>query len=66
MYNSPVPICSICNLPVPLSIAKTDEDGRAIHENCYLVKIGVAKPAISYPKPFSVDLVNTRAPKHQN
>ena len=62
----PVPICSICNLPVPLSNAKTDEDGRAVHENCYLIKIGVAKPAISYPKPSSVNRVNAGAPKHQN
>jgi hypothetical protein len=49
MYNNELfslraPICSICNAPVLLDSAKTDEDGAAIHEACYLVKIGVRKP----------------------
>ena len=48
MYNNSVislqsPICTICNLPVPLNDAKTDEDGNAVHENCYLIKLGVSQ-----------------------
>ena len=34
-----LPICSACQEPVPLETAKTDEDGHAIHENCYWGKI---------------------------
>jgi hypothetical protein len=61
MYNNSVislqsPICSICNLPVPLNDAKTDEDGNAVHENCYLVKLGVGK-AVSSNARVSGDLL---------
>jgi hypothetical protein len=71
MYDNPlaarrVPICSICNLPVPLNNAKTDEDGSAIHENCYLIKLGVAKPVTSHPKVSDVEFVKTGARKQQN
>lgn len=64
MYDNPLaarrtPFCSICNLPVPLNSAKTDEDGNAVHEDCYLIKLGVAKPVTSYPQVSSVDLVKT-------
>lgn len=31
-----VPFCPICDKPVPLESAKTDEDGKAIHEDCYV------------------------------
>jgi hypothetical protein len=30
-----LPKCSICNEPVDLKIAKTDEDGKSVHEECY-------------------------------
>jgi hypothetical protein len=33
--------CSICELPVSLETAKTDEYGRAIHEECYASKMGL-------------------------
>ena len=33
------PVCPICQTPVPLEIAKTDEDGVAIHEQCYILKV---------------------------
>jgi hypothetical protein len=33
------PACSICEEPVELETAKTDECGRAIHENCYVLKL---------------------------
>lgn len=39
-YPRPVPpTCPICNEPVELETSKTDEHGRAIHEECYLLKI---------------------------
>lgn len=30
------PSCPICALPVELETAKTDDDGKAIHEQCYV------------------------------
>lgn len=30
------PICSICKQPIRLETAKTDENGKAVHEDCYL------------------------------
>jgi hypothetical protein len=38
------PICSICQRPLGLDNARADERGDAIHEDCYLIKLGVAKP----------------------
>ena len=38
------PLCSICHSPVRVNEAKTDEDGHAVHEDCYLIKLGVTKP----------------------
>jgi hypothetical protein len=34
-----VPACAICNKPVSLEIAKIDEDGQTVHEQCYVLKI---------------------------
>jgi hypothetical protein len=39
----PNPICSICNRPVKLETSKIDEAGKAVHEGCYLLKIGVKR-----------------------
>jgi hypothetical protein len=39
-------ICAICHQPVLLNVAKADEDGNAIHEDCYLIKLGMTKPPI--------------------
>ena len=33
------PNCSICNEPVDLKTAKTDEDGAGVHEKCYVDKM---------------------------
>lgn len=38
--------CSICNKPVDLTIAKTDDNGKAVHAQCYVMAV-VAK----VPKP---------------
>jgi hypothetical protein len=31
--------CPVCNQPVPLETAKTDEHGKPVHEECYFQKI---------------------------
>jgi hypothetical protein len=33
------PVCFICHTPVELAISKTDENGRAVHERCYLLRL---------------------------
>jgi hypothetical protein len=33
--------CSICDKPVALEAAKTNEVGQAVHEECYLHKLGI-------------------------
>lgn len=33
--------CSICHKPVALETAKTDERGQALHEECYLLNLGI-------------------------
>lgn len=30
--------CSICGNPVPLETSKTDEQGMAVHEECYVAR----------------------------
>jgi hypothetical protein len=34
-----LPNCSICNEPVELETAATDENGKAVHEDCYVIKM---------------------------
>lgn len=34
-----VPACAICDKPVSLETAKFDEDGRTVHEQCYVLKL---------------------------
>ena len=29
--------CSLCNRPVPLESSKTDENGKTVHEECYVL-----------------------------
>lgn len=45
--------CQLCQRPVPLEIARINELGKAVHEECYLNAIRIAKPAKSeqLPKP---------------
>jgi hypothetical protein len=40
---TPLPICGICNKPVKIETSKTDELGKAVHEGCYLLRIGVKR-----------------------
>src|SRR5580704_18668098 len=37
--ESVLPLCPVCNKPVPLETAKTDGDGCAVHEECYLLAV---------------------------
>jgi hypothetical protein len=34
-----VPACAICGQPVSLETGKADEDGRSVHEQCYVMKL---------------------------
>jgi hypothetical protein len=46
--KSGLPRCSVCNEPVELRIAKTDEDGKAIHEECYVLRMQMkGRPLLS-------------------
>ncbi|MCU1304474.1 MAG: hypothetical protein JWQ87_4758 [Candidatus Sulfotelmatobacter sp.] len=41
-----LPFCHICNKPVNLDFAKTDEAGKTVHEGCYLLTLKT-QPTIS-------------------
>ena len=36
IHNVRLPKCSICNEPVESKTSKTDENGKAVHEDCYI------------------------------
>lgn len=42
-YN---PLCAICHTPVRLETSKTDSNGNAIHEDCYVRTIASAVPPL--------------------
>jgi hypothetical protein len=35
----PILQCRICSEPIPIETAKTDGDGQAIHEECYILSL---------------------------
>jgi hypothetical protein len=37
--------CSICNKPVDLETTKTDDDGKAVHAECYATMVATKHPA---------------------
>jgi len=39
MFDRKFPICSICNEHVELEASKTDEAGKAVHGDCYFLKL---------------------------
>ena len=41
--------CSLCQKPVPLESSKTDENGKAVHEECYALRWRL-KQATTPPK----------------
>ena len=44
ILNRPaLPACPICNKEVQLETAKTDEVGRAMHEECYLLRLNLRR-----------------------
>ncbi len=36
--------CTICNKPIALETAKTDDDGRIVHGACYALRLAGLKP----------------------
>jgi hypothetical protein len=38
-FSRKPPLCSICNKPLDLKIAVTDQDGKPVHEECYVLKL---------------------------
>jgi hypothetical protein len=38
-----LPACPICNKEVQFETAKTDEVGRALHEECYLLRLNLRR-----------------------
>jgi hypothetical protein len=43
------PVCPICNEHVELETARTDEKGKAVHEECYVTRI-LSEP---FNRPFA-------------
>jgi hypothetical protein len=50
--------CWICNRPIDLKIAKTNAAGKAVHEECYVLKEAlarsgqpIARPPVSWKEP---------------
>ena len=48
--KSHLPICSVRNKPVKLETSKIDELGKAIHEGCYLLKVGLRRATPLRPR----------------
>jgi two-component sensor histidine kinase len=42
IHAQQLPGCCICNSPVPLETSRTDENGQAVHEECYVLKVCAA------------------------
>jgi azurin len=61
--STPALVCSICQKPVSLNDAKTDEDGMAVHEDCYLIKVGLRKAVDSPRRMSGLYVVETRLRK---
>jgi hypothetical protein len=38
------PVCPLCNQTVELETTKTNEDGEAVHEECYVLAIKAHQP----------------------
>lgn len=38
------PVCPLCNEPVELETTKTNEDGEAVHEECYVLAVKAQQP----------------------
>jgi len=64
--TSSLPRCAICQQPVRLETAKTDEIGQPVHEDCYLQRL---MASLQYPmkkasKPHRrIEILSYRWPK---
>jgi hypothetical protein len=38
------PLCSLCHEPIEAETAKTDENGNAVHEECYTLTMQPERP----------------------
>jgi hypothetical protein len=36
--SQPSPVCTVCTRPISLETSKTNENGKAVHEECYVRK----------------------------
>jgi hypothetical protein len=45
-----VMLCTICNRPITLENAKIDENGRAVHEECYVNQLLAKQPDPPHPQ----------------
>jgi hypothetical protein len=61
-FSAGVPLCAICHKIVWLEEAKTDEEGRAIHEECYVSTLGPI-PALPNRLPLPRELLAARQRK---
>jgi hypothetical protein len=48
-------LCASCREPLDLTTAKTDEDGQAVHEECYVDKVRDKSPSNSKKPPATQD-----------
>jgi hypothetical protein len=52
--SAPTLVCQICGGSVPVETAVTDEDGMAVHEDCYAAKVkrvnGGSNSTVDYSK----------------
>ena len=39
--NTPILVCHICGHPVPLTSSTIDENGNAVHEECYAKELRI-------------------------
>ena len=45
--------CSICNKPVEIATAKTDHNGKVVHDECYIRNLRLKQPAKSANRPHA-------------
>jgi hypothetical protein len=51
------PICNLCNKPLDLKIAVTDQDGKPVHEECFVLKVREEDTkTLPFALPTSADL----------
>jgi hypothetical protein len=43
VMSQPILTCAICGKLVPLEEAKTNEDGKPVHKECYTAKLAKAR-----------------------